>query len=551
MATIHITNQAGLAAMTNNNDYILDNDINLSGWTSISSLNNITFDGQGHVISNLTAPIIQNLYNSTFSNTILDANITGGTYAGAVAAMITSTSINNNIVNGTVGANSNTAGGLVGYASNASSFNNNTNNANVSCENFAWGIGGYLFNARYSDSVLEGNVNTGQINGEIYAGGIIAAASGTGTNVIIRGNVNYGGVSGDNATGGIAGNVQAILTDNKNYGDVAGESSSIGGIVGHVTSGSVINNENHANVTGLSRVGGIIGGGIYTTITGNINYCGTVAATISDAGGVVGWVDTYSAGKITDNKSFATSITAPVNAERILGRASDTSLAPTILSDNYASPNTLLTGDNTGTGGLIYSNQTVNIADPQYGASGQQGADIICAGGEYLDNCAGQCVRIGDSVVSFESNGGSDVLNQEVPYGETATVPTAPTRGCDVFLGWYTDTELTQPYDFSAPVTGDITLYAKWLDVPCPPEPPADTFTVRFNACCGSYVAPQTVAAGKKAVKPANPRRCGYVFCGWYLDCRKYDFSKAVERNLCLTARWSATDCQKSHCGCG
>lgn len=31
--------------------------------------------------------------------------------------------------------------------------------------------------------------------------------------------------------------------------------------------------------------------------------------------------------------------------------------------------------------------------------------------------------------------------------------------------GWYTDTALTQAFDFSTPITGDITLYAKW-DLP-------------------------------------------------------------------------------------
>lgn len=30
------------------------------------------------------------------------------------------------------------------------------------------------------------------------------------------------------------------------------------------------------------------------------------------------------------------------------------------------------------------------------------------------------------------------------------------------FLGWFTDTALTQEFDFATPVTADMTLYAKW-----------------------------------------------------------------------------------------
>ena len=34
------------------------------------------------------------------------------------------------------------------------------------------------------------------------------------------------------------------------------------------------------------------------------------------------------------------------------------------------------------------------------------------------------------------------------------------------FAGWYIDSALTRPYDFSRPVNGDLTLYAKWITGP-------------------------------------------------------------------------------------
>lgn len=50
----------------------------------------------------------------------------------------------------------------------------------------------------------------------------------------------------------------------------------------------------------------------------------------------------------------------------------------------------------------------------------------------------------------------------EVESGKTVAKPADPTCEGWTFLGWFTDTALTQEYDFNAPVTSDMTLYAKW-----------------------------------------------------------------------------------------
>lgn len=68
----------------------------------------------------------------------------------------------------------------------------------------------------------------------------------------------------------------------------------------------------------------------------------------------------------------------------------------------------------------------------------------------------------------------------EVENGTTVARPAEPVCAGWTFEGWYADASLTTPYDFSAPVTGDITLYAKWSkDAPSisgeeEPQPPAD-----------------------------------------------------------------------------
>ena len=65
--------------------------------------------------------------------------------------------------------------------------------------------------------------------------------------------------------------------------------------------------------------------------------------------------------------------------------------------------------------------------------------------------------------VVFNSNGGTDVAMQELAPGETATLPDPePTRENCRFGGWYADESLETPFDFNAPITADITVYAKW-----------------------------------------------------------------------------------------
>lgn len=62
----------------------------------------------------------------------------------------------------------------------------------------------------------------------------------------------------------------------------------------------------------------------------------------------------------------------------------------------------------------------------------------------------------------FDSQGGSEVEAQTIPYLGTAIEPADPTRSGYWFVGWYTDTTFTKLYDFSTPVTGPTTVYARW-----------------------------------------------------------------------------------------
>ena len=63
--------------------------------------------------------------------------------------------------------------------------------------------------------------------------------------------------------------------------------------------------------------------------------------------------------------------------------------------------------------------------------------------------------------VRFVANGGTAVPTQTIATGSTATEPTT-TRTGYTFLGWSTDAETFEPFDFDMPLAADTTLYAFW-----------------------------------------------------------------------------------------
>lgn len=71
----------------------------------------------------------------------------------------------------------------------------------------------------------------------------------------------------------------------------------------------------------------------------------------------------------------------------------------------------------------------------------------------------------GTVTVTFDACGGSSVSPQKLQSGETAQKPADPTRTGYTFSGWYL-ADAGEPYDFSAPVTRSIVLYAQWTEKP-------------------------------------------------------------------------------------
>ena len=116
--------------------------------------------------------------------------------------------------------------------------------------------------------------------------------------------------------------------------------------------------------------------------------------------------------------------------------------------------------------------------------------------------------------VTFQSNGGTEIATQLVEAGGVASEPKEPERDGFEFSGWYTQEELGEEYlyDFTEPVTENITLYAGWT------SDPVATFYWNY-AGAPEFYSKVIFKDGGRIVAPADPDRGdGYSFDGWYAD---------------------------------
>jgi uncharacterized repeat protein (TIGR02543 family) len=78
--------------------------------------------------------------------------------------------------------------------------------------------------------------------------------------------------------------------------------------------------------------------------------------------------------------------------------------------------------------------------------------------------------------VIFNTNGGTLVDNPTC-YENDRVAERITTKDGYNFVGWYTDEQCTQLYNFSTPVTDDLVLWAKWSIIPTEPVTPTDPNT--------------------------------------------------------------------------
>lgn len=137
--------------------------------------------------------------------------------------------------------------------------------------------------------------------------------------------------------------------------------------------------------------------------------------------------------------------------------------------------------------------------------------------------------------ITFDVDGGDPVASQTRTSGQTfGTLPTATKPGF-TFSGWYLDQGKTQAVVTSAVVSGNVTLYAKWVAV-------TETFTVTFDPGLGDALpGSREVASGATVLAP-NADYPDHELIGWYKESTfvtKWDFDvDTVTSDMTLYAKW-------------
>ena len=130
--------------------------------------------------------------------------------------------------------------------------------------------------------------------------------------------------------------------------------------------------------------------------------------------------------------------------------------------------------------------------------------------------------EINQYTITFDTNGGSEIVPITQDYGTEITVPDNPTRKGYTFMGWDKEIPKTMPAE-------NITVKAQWE---------INQYTIAFDTNGGSEIAPITQDYGTEITAPDNPTRKGYTFKGWDKEIPE----TMPAENITITARWKDTE---------
>lgn len=145
----------------------------------------------------------------------------------------------------------------------------------------------------------------------------------------------------------------------------------------------------------------------------------------------------------------------------------------------------------------------------------------------------------GGYIISFDTDGGSQVETQKLRYGQYVAEPEMPVKPGYVLKKWVTskDESLARKWFFETDkVVGDQTLYAIW-------EPAS--LTVKFDLNGGRFNeeavgSEKQVTYGEVYGDLPVPEKAGAKFSGWLYDGKIIDDSTVVTMTgeHVLTAQW-------------
>ena len=164
-----------------------------------------------------------------------------------------------------------------------------------------------------------------------------------------------------------------------------------------------------------------------------------------------------------------------------------------------------------------YDDEVIKTQKVKYGQSAEAPKDPVREGYTFkrwdkefdniIEDTTIKAVYKSVYTVTFNSNGGTEIVNVNIVDGETIAQPTPPSMKGYGFDGWYIDEEFTTKWNFTTDkVISDITLYANWI---------MNTYTVTFTGFNGGVIGTQNIAYGESATAPQAPDVEGYTFKGW------------------------------------
>ena len=473
-------------------------DLKNEPWTPIGTENNFfqgTFDGDGHQITNLKIGKREygGLFGNVWGTTIQNCNVTGE-------------------VNGY-----NYSGGIVGYA------NDNTHILNCSFQGNVKGNGqdrGGIVGSTSIGCDVSGCFVTGTVTGGNCVGGIAGNGVGTIKNCYALADVTAGGDS----AGGIAGYAYGITIENCYYSGEVSSNGNAGGIAGIARNSGIQNCVSLAErVTGVWQVnriaGGIFGANL---ITNNHSYNrtqlvinGKPAYPTGGAGNDVIGADVYiSNGRVMadvpnqilldwDANGFtkANGWSIPTDAYKLPSlREGEYPALPALPSKDLTIDETPqhFTTKNIGNGFVVKVTSEGTLNESIEFTKEYRLHDTTDKWMSAVPNTAGtydvKITRAADGDINpfaceipeglvltkkrssgggtssqtytaqFDTNGGSAVDKVKTDKNGKIERPADPTKEGYIFVGWYSDSKLTKPFDFSAELTANSTLYAKWKE---------------------------------------------------------------------------------------
>ena len=181
---------------------------------------------------------------------------------------------------------------------------------------------------------------------------------------------------------------------------------------------------------------------------------------------------------------------------------------------------------------VINSGETFTSHDPENEWDELSGSTYTDSYGlKYaIDNYCVKGYSTAAKTVKFETNGAGTIDDQLVAINSKVTQPTNITK-TGYTAEWYTDSGLTNKYNFDTPVTGDLTLYLKWVLTP---------YTVTYNGIDGATNNnPSSFNMETETITLNDPVKTGYTFTGWYKGTQKVEqIPKGTTGNLELEAKW-------------